>query len=160
MERLLHESIPGGTKVHIHIIDDDSDSNTFWNNVFKQEVDLSLSGDLSCTQFARVTAKGEGVVQLIKNDQFFYLDSGDYIATASFITPHDEVWAVSGPIMDEKKRHIGNIDFGQIWSSGKQHLVNTKEEASDARSNFVFWGVLGLVAIAIFTKFIFSRQGG
>lgn len=138
-------------------MDDDSFSNTVWNNILQSSVSYSVTADVSCKPFLKAKVEAGGKVRLL--DRNMELDAADYIATAEFTAPNtrEDRWVANGVLRDSSNREVGKLQFGQVWCSHPEVLARATEAADTAHSDFVFWSVLGGVALVIFGKLIFSR---
>jgi hypothetical protein len=157
IENLFHRIVPAGRRILVHIMDDDSFSNTVWNNILQTSVSYNVTADVSCKPFLKAKVEAGGKVRLL--DRNMELDAADYIATAEFTAPNtqEDRWVANGVLRDSSNREVGKLQFGQVWRSHPEVLSRATEEADTAHSDFVFWCVLGGVGIVIFGKLIFSR---
>ncbi len=157
IENLFHKSVPAGRRVLVHIMDDDSFSNTVWNNILQSSVSYSVTTDISCSPVLKAKIEAGGKIRVL--DRNMELDAADYIASAEFTSPStsEDRWVANGVLRDSSNREVGKLQFGQVWRSHPEVIQSATEEADTAHSNFVFWSALGVVGIAIFGKLIFSR---
>jgi len=176
LDRVVCQEIQPGREVIVHFMDDDTFSDTIWNNILQTKVDYRIDLNANASSQERNTSKesnssaaalmqvsvtASGQIQLLKSPQV--LDSQDYIASMRFKVPNspDGVWAANGKIIDSKGREVGNARFSQIWKprvpSPKAKVI--MEDQGKAKNTMIIWGGIAIVCVAVFIKFLFFKTG-
>lgn len=154
MNNLIHKHVSAGRRVLVHILDDDSFSDTVWNSILQSTIEYRATAEVSCRQFAGANVEASGKIRLL--DRNMQLDAPDYIASAEFSTPSsaDGRWLANGTLYDSQKRQVGKLQFAQIWRADPTLIPS----AAQAHSRSVFWYVLGGVGLLVAVVVLFSRN--
>ena len=176
--KLLHRRIPSGRRVIIMVMDDDTLTNTIWNNILQTRNDYSLrglcqafAGEPSCLTMLKAEANVQGTFQLL--DSPILVDAPDLIAWIEFVVPSytSEPWKVDGNLVDAAGRNSGILQFAQIWTpqqeaderarreeqaaieQAQRERVQAESEARAARLKTIFWtsiAVIGSIVLLVY----------
>lgn len=158
LERLLEQSIEPGRRVAVYVYDDDSASDTVWNNVLKTRITFEATADVRAAKPLAVSATASGSLQLL--DSHVMLDKPDFIASAEFIAPEasDGRWAADGELRDSRGHTIGKIQFAQLWRADPAQVQTTIEDEARSYKLTIFWCGTAVVLALVFVKML-SKHG-
>jgi hypothetical protein len=176
--KLLHKKIAPGRRVVIYAMDDDTFTNTIWNNILQMRHEYSLkglsqtfAGVPSCMTMLKVEATAAGTIQLL--DKSITVDAQDFIASVEFVAPDttSKPWKADGRLVDSKGANSGHIQFAQVWTpeqeaaeqvrraqaaaieQARRARLEAEAKASAARFSTIFWtvvGALGVLALIVY----------
>jgi len=163
LETIVNREAPAGRRIIVHVLDDDSFSNAIWNNLLQTRVNFSLRGEggaVAAQAMFRADVEANGHIQLL--DKNMTIDTYDYIATAEFIVPTspDGRWVADGVLHDSKGRTVGSLRLAQLWRPipTRPLIEDAVGKRGAAFGKFVFWGVLGVVLLAVVVKLLASKD--
>jgi hypothetical protein len=161
----VHREIPSGRRVLVHILDDDTWSDSIWNSILSSRIDYRATASMPCKTLVSARAELNGRLQIL--DRTVVIDAPDYITTAQFLVPEspDGRWLMSGNLADEKGRKVGQLQFMQVWRPDREAIKKNEQAVGDAigdkdkaRRQLIFWSVFGLVALAVTARLFFSNK--
>ncbi len=155
MTNIIAKQIAPGRKVAVYILDEDTTSDTVWNNLLKTRVSFNAAADVEVYKPIDVTLSASGTVQLV--DRYVTLDAPEFIAYAEFIAPDtdESVWAADGILKDQYNRNVGKIQFSQIWKADPDVIDAAESELIRSGKSKVFWFGLSAVLVLVFGKMLF-----
>lgn len=166
MENLITEKIRPGSRILIHILDDDTLSDTIWNNILQTRIDCRISADVACTKMSKVHIEASGKIRLL--DKNVVVAAPDMIATAEFRAPElpgSTGWRAAGPLFDSSNRKVGELHFAKIWEADRQDILAAEEavrkasrDAAVAHSKKIFWSIMGGVFILVTVAVLISKS--
>lgn len=149
LDVVVSKSVPSGSRIVVRVIDDDTTSDTIWNNILKTRVNLSVTPAVHATQFVSVQATANGQIALL--DQNTSIDAVDFIASAQFVVPETEdgLWVADAKLIDSSQQNVGSLQFASLWSAPQQ-LADQQGKVSKTFGRFLFWGVIGVCLLGWF----------
>jgi len=154
LEIILTKKIKPGSRIIVHICDDDSLSNTIWNQILQSRIDYKVTSTISCYSMVRIDSQGSGSIRLL--DHHAVIDAPDFIASAEFSAPDSqgERWVADGKLIDSSNRNVGSLQFAQFWMADPQ----LAQEIAKAHSEWIFWVVFGGVLLCVFISIFFYKN--
>ena len=151
LENLIGEYAPPGTRIIVHVLDDDQFKNEVWNKILQTKINFDVSPSIVANNMLRLDAHAGGTLQILDKD--VEIVRPVCMATADFTVPDsaDGRWLADAAFRDDNNKVVGRLQFQQMW-------CNPVSEAQRAHSNFVFWVTVACVCGLIFTKYLFSKS--
>ena len=140
LDVVVADIVPPGSRVVVRVLDDDTSSDVMWNSILQTRANLSVTPEVSATQFVSVTANASGQFAIL--DRNVRIDAPDFIASAVFTVPETEDgrWVAEAQLIDGSQRNVGTLKFASLWSAIKQQ----EQKVGKSYGKFIFWGVIGL----------------
>jgi hypothetical protein len=156
---VLARNAPPGSRIVVHLYDDDSGSDAAWNAILQSRVAYNIGFVLPA--FAGVPLRGDvsGSLQLL--DKPIILDAPDLIGSLEFFVPDDvgaASWVSKASLVDSANRVVGSITFARVLGPVEQAAM----EYRGARWKWIVWTSIALLLALICAKYVieFWRSPG
>lgn len=168
LETVIAKNAKPGARVVVNIYDDDSFSDTVWNEILQSSVNYQIDANVGSVKSGHypnlvfnksvgVSLQANGKIRLL--DRNLVIDAPDFITGAEFKIPYttDGCWHAGGELRDPKNNIVGRMEFAQVWRADPAVFKRMNDDANKAHARFVFWCSIGGVALLVGIGILISR---
>lgn len=157
LDVIVSEAVRPGSRIVVRVIDDDTSSDTIWNNILQTRANVSVTPKVQATRFVSIQANASGQISLL--DRSATLDAPDFVASAEFIVPQTDngLWVADAKLIDGSQKDVGSLQFASLWSAPQQ-LAEQKGKVASSFGRFLFWGCIGVCLLIWFGWSVISQN--